>query len=166
MSKNNAEDFEVIEPPVNLRSRVKVLRGNEARFDPVARAEDALKKLSASFGDWMSDETETLLKTWQEAKEKGFSEETMAPFFRASHDLKGQAATLGYPLAGKVAASLCELIEMSGPDNLPRDLAAQHVQAIRAMVRENVKQSDHRTASALIKTLREATDSYIESLEN
>ncbi len=31
--------------------------------------------------------------------------------FRAAHDIKGQAATLGFPLAAAVADSLCRLIE-------------------------------------------------------
>ena len=37
--------------------------------------------------------------------------DTRAALFRAAHDIKGEAATFGYPIAGRIAGSLCRLID-------------------------------------------------------
>jgi len=62
-------------------------------------------------------------------------------FFRAAHDIKGQAATFGYPLAAEVADSLCRLVEHA-PDQqcVPPALIDQHVDGVRAIMRKDAVQ--------------------------
>jgi hypothetical protein len=62
MTYDAQKKYEVIEPKVDLRTKVKPLRGKEATFDPIASAEAALERLSNNFGMWMDDETKRLQK--------------------------------------------------------------------------------------------------------
>ena len=85
-----------------------------------------------------------------------------AAFFRAVHDVKGQAATLGFPLAARAAASLCLLLERMDPARpMPRDLVDSHVEAIRAIFRERAKSETDSVGSALVTALDSVTAGWI-----
>ena len=64
---------------------------------PVARAEKALAGLSGEFKDWMAIECERLAAAHAAILSHGFTTETREELFRAAHDIKGDAATFGYP---------------------------------------------------------------------
>lgn len=156
------DGFEVVKPPRDLRSKVRVLSPREAaRFDPVKAAEAALAKLSEDFDDWMASEALTLSRAFAEVQEHGLSEERCDTLFRAAHDIKGQAGTLGYPLVGAVAGSLCYLMEHVAREALPMTLIAQHVDAVRAMVAEMTQQEDNPTARALVERLADVTEDFV-----
>jgi HPt (histidine-containing phosphotransfer) domain-containing protein len=102
-------DHEVITPPHPLR-RV-IAQAPNSDDDPVARAEAALAQLSTEFADWMLAECERLEMARQDVMRDGFTEKTHAELFRAAHDIKGEAATFGYPAVVGAAESLCRLLE-------------------------------------------------------
>ena len=157
------QDYEILTPPDNLRRKVRELTPREAKkFDPVKAAEAALKRLSGHFGNWMVNETVTLLHAWETVQSDGFSEETVAPLFQAAHNIKGQALTLGFPLVGRVAAGFCLLIEtVPSPEKLPLELSGRYVEAIRAMVMEGAKDDDNRTGVELLETLEIVTADFL-----
>jgi hypothetical protein len=66
-------------------------------------------------------------------------------------------------LAGRAASSLCNVLESTEIDNLPKALISQHVQAIRAMVNENAKDMTHKTAHQLVNSLFEVTAEFMET---
>ncbi len=84
-----------------------------------------------------------------------------AKLFRAAHDIKGEAATFGYPAVGTVAHSLCRLVEHT-PDmsRIPLALVEQHVDAVRAITREYGR-ADLTAASSLAQRPREVTDDFL-----
>ena len=83
----------------------------------------------------------------------GFTDETREELFRAAHDIKGDAATFGFPSAGAAAESLCRIIEHAPDlDEVPADLIAHHINAIQAIVRERTKLDTAMTASELSRT--------------
>ena len=88
-------DHEVITPPHTLRKAVTL--ATDSSDDPVARAEAAMIQLSGEFSDWMHSECERLEVARQDVKRQGFTEKTHDALFRAAHDIKGEAATFGYP---------------------------------------------------------------------
>lgn len=154
-------DHEVITPTQDLRKAVThVAEGDDD--DPIARAEAALAQLSNQFGDWMLAECERLEAARREVKGSGFSKKTHAELFRAAHDIRGQAATFGFPTAGEVADSLCRLIEHT-PDmmRIPLSLVDQHVDAVRAITREHTRADLAAVAGALMRRLREVTDEFL-----
>ncbi|HEY3680258.1 MAG TPA: Hpt domain-containing protein, partial [Bradyrhizobium sp.] len=103
-------DHHVITQPNPLR---KVLRrvGEQDLDDPVARAEKALAGLSSEFRNWMTVESDRLAAAHAVILKNGFNDATREELFRAAHDIKGDAATFGFPSAGAAAESLCRIIE-------------------------------------------------------
>jgi HPt (histidine-containing phosphotransfer) domain-containing protein len=153
-------DYEVITPPHRLRSAVAP--AGDATDDPVARAEAALAELSGEFGTWMESECERLEAARQEIKRLGFTEKTHDALFRAAHDIKGEAGTFGFPAVAGIADSLCRLLEHT-PDmkRIPLSAVDQHVDAVRAVVREYARPDLLEIAAALSKRLREVTDDFL-----
>jgi HPt (histidine-containing phosphotransfer) domain-containing protein len=130
--------------------------------DPVARAEKALAGLSGEFKNWMGIEADRLSAAHAAILNNGFTNSTCEELFRAAHDIKGDAATFGYPSAGAAAESLCRIIEHA-PDlhKVPSDLIAHHINAIQAIVRERTKLDTVSMASELSRKLRGVADKYL-----
>jgi HPt (histidine-containing phosphotransfer) domain-containing protein len=129
-------DYEVIMPSKDLRHLAKKADPNDE--DPIARAEAALAELSSEFSTWMDTECERLDEARRVLRKTGFTAKTRENLFHAAHDIKGEAATFGYPAVAHVAESLCRLIEHT-PDmkRIPMQLVDQHVDAVKAIIREH-----------------------------
>jgi HPt (histidine-containing phosphotransfer) domain-containing protein len=154
-------DHHVITQPNPLR---KVLRrvAEQDLDDPVARAEKALAGLSGEFKDWMAVEADRLSAAHAAILKDGSTTFTREELFRAAHDIKGDAATFGYPSAGAAAESLCRIIEHAPDlDKVPSDLIAHHINAIQAIVRERTKLDTVSMASELSRKLRGVADEYL-----
>ncbi len=154
-------DHHVITQPNPLR---KVLRRvSETNLDdPVARAEKALAGLSGDFKNWMSIEADRLSAAHAAIRKDGFTKFTREELFRAAHDIKGDAATFGYPSAGAAAESLCRIIEHAPDfDEVACNLIAHHINAIQAIVRERTKLDTVSMASELSRKLRGVADEYL-----
>jgi chemotaxis protein histidine kinase CheA len=151
----------VITQPNPLRK--VLLRVPEADLDdPVARAEKALAGLSGEFKNWMTIEADRLSAAHAAIMKNGFTHARCEELFRAAHDIKGDAATFGFPSAAAAADSLCRIIEHA-PDleQVPTELIAHHINAIRAIVRERTKLDTAATAAALSKQLRGVADEFL-----
>jgi HPt (histidine-containing phosphotransfer) domain-containing protein len=154
-------DHQVITQPNPLR---KVLRrvAETDLDDPVARAEKALAGLSGEFKNWMAIEADRLATAHAAILAHGFTDAARQELFRAAHDIKGDAATFGYPSAGAAAESLCRIIEHAPDlDEVPSDLIAHHINAIQAIVRERTKLDTVSVASELSRQLRGVADEYL-----
>ena len=154
-------DHEVIKPENKLRKvvSVKPLPPGE---DPVARAEKALAELSGEFSTWMDTECERLDQARRSIAASGFTAASTEALFHAAHDIKGEAATFGFPLVALAADSLCRLIEHT-PDvtRIPVKLVDQHVDAVRAIHREYFRSDAKELAATLTKHLRAVTDEFL-----
>jgi chemotaxis protein histidine kinase CheA len=169
MAKNSPRDIEVkafathhvITQPNPLR---KVLRRVEEKDmdDPVGRAVQALAGLSGEFNEWMAVEVNRLSAAYAAVRNNGFSVEARDELFRAAHDIKGDAATFGYPPAAAIAESLCRVVEHA-PDleKVPAELFSHHINAIQAIVHENTKLDSLSVSSELGRRLRRVADEYL-----
>jgi HPt (histidine-containing phosphotransfer) domain-containing protein len=157
-------DYEVIMPPHELRKVVVPVEPGEPEDDPVARAEAALAELSSEFAGWMDSECERLDRARHDVKAKGFIKQTHEELFHAAHDIKGEAATFGFPAVAAAADSLCRLIEHT-PDmkKIPMKLIDQHVDAVRAIHREYARSDAREVAEKLTSRLRAVTDDFLVS---
>lgn len=156
-------DHEVIVPPNKLKKAVQKLKpGTKIEFDPVARAEAALADLAGDFSVWMDQECMRLDAARNTIKAAGLSPGNRDVLFRAAHDIKGQAATFGFPTVAPVADSLCRLVEHI-PDiaRLPLRLIDQHVDAIRAITHRNTRGDGDKYAAQLAEKLRHVTDEFL-----
>ena len=158
----NRGDHEVIVPENKLRVAVAKGSATDEREDPIARAEKALAALSPEFGAWMDSECDRLHGARREILRGGLTDANKEALFRAAHDIKGEAATFGYPAVASAAESLCRLIEYAPcPDRIPAALIDQHVDAVRAIYREYARSDARKLATALTKRLREVTDDFL-----
>jgi HPt (histidine-containing phosphotransfer) domain-containing protein len=153
-------DHEVI-VPINKLARA-ISRVSLPGDDPVARAEEALAQLSGQFGDWMTSECDRLDRARHAVKESGIGKKNRDELFHAAHDVKGDAATFGFPLAAPAAESLCRILEHSPEaERIPLTLIDQHVDAVRAIVREYARADIADIASALNAKLHHVTQEYL-----
>ena len=154
-------DHHVITQPNPLRK--VLLRVPECDLDdPVGRAEKALAGLSGEFKNWMAIEADRLSAAHATVLRDGFTDETREELFRAAHDIKGDAATFGYPSAGAAAESLCRIIEHAPDlDAVPSNLIAHHINAIQAIVRERTKLDTLSMATELSRRLRGVADKFL-----
>jgi chemotaxis protein histidine kinase CheA len=160
----NFADHAVITPPNKLVKAVSKLSLPDD--DPVARAEAALAQLSSEFSTWMDDECNRLDAARKDVHKAGFNKTTLDAMFHAAHDIKGQADTYGFPLVAPVADCLCRVLEHS-PDaaRIPLELIDQHVDAIRAIVREHARPDLIELARAVTRKLRDVSDEFL-AVEN
>jgi HPt (histidine-containing phosphotransfer) domain-containing protein len=154
-------DHHVITQPNPLRRVIRQVDEKDLD-DPVARAEKALAGLSGEFKKWMTIECDRLAAAHAVILKKGFNTATRDELFHAAHDIKGDAATFGYPTAAAAAESLCRIIEHA-PDlsKVPGDLIAHHINAIQAIVREHSDSDKIETANELSRRLRGVADEFL-----
>jgi HPt (histidine-containing phosphotransfer) domain-containing protein len=151
----------VITQPNPLR---KVLRRVDDKDpdDPVARAEQALAGLSGEFKNWMVIEADRLSAAHAAILHNGFADAAASELFRAAHDIKGDAATFGYPSAAIAAESLCRIIEHAPElEKVPSELIKHHIDAIQAIVRDHTRLDSSTVASKLSRKLRGVADEYL-----
>ena len=151
----------VITQPNPLRKVLRRMSDKEVD-DPVARAEQALAGLSGEFKNWMLTEAARLSAAYAIILRDGFSEKANDELFRAAHDIKGDAATFGYPSAAAAAESLCRIIEHA-PDleKVPADLIKHHIKAIQAIVRDHTRLDTVKVSTQLSRKLRGVADEYL-----
>ena len=155
-------DHEVIRPENKLRGVVSIKPLEAGETHPVERAEKALADLSSEFSTWMDSECERLDAARRNIAAAGFTATTKEALFHAAHDIKGEAATFGFPLVAVAADSLCRLIEHT-PDvtRIPIRLVDQHVDAVRAIFREYARSDAKELAAKLTMRLRVVTDEFL-----
>ena len=169
MPKNKSGDVEIktfathklITQPNPPRKVLRRVDDKDAD-DPVARAEKALAGLSGEFKTWMLTEADRLSAAHAAAQKSGFSREACDELFRAAHDIKGDAATFGFPSAAAAAESLCRIIEHApNLSQVPGELIAHHINAIQAMVHGHTRLDSTIVAAELSLRLRKVADDYL-----
>ena len=161
MSQLPPRQGQVFAAPTALRDRLGPRFG---RIDPdaIAKAEAALKGLSSQFGQWLQDEVGKLEAAREAIRAEGANRATVDRLFTHAHDLKGLGATYEFPLVTRIAGSLCKLLgEGDGRVNTPMALVDAHVNAIRAAVRDNIRDSDNPIGQALASELERHTAEYL-----
>jgi len=160
-SPSNGANAALIQPPNALRSR---LGGRLPSIDPgaIAKAEAALKGLSAQFGEWLRDEVAKLDAAHTALKAEGPTQACMDAVYGRAHDLKGLGTTYEFPLVTRLAGCLCKLLgEKEGRTGVPVALVSAHVDAIKACVRDNVRDSANPVGRALAEQLEQKVNAFL-----
>lgn len=153
MSQQNSS--QMIQPSNNLKLKLGA-GGRLGAIDPaaIAKAEAALKNLSGNFGQWLNDEITKLEAARQRVRTEGATTETMESLYLRAHDLKGLGTTYGYQLITRIAASLCRLIDDKDKrDKAPMAMVDAHIDAIKACVRDGIKDDKHPVGGPLVMEL-------------
>jgi hypothetical protein len=138
-----------------------------ARFggiDPgaVAKAEAALQNLSGQFTVWLQDEIDKLEAARGVIRNQGVDAASAEQLYVRCHDLKGLGATYGFPLITRIAGSICKLMdEPALRAKAPMFLIDAHIDAIRAAVRDNIKDTEHPVGRILADELEGRVEAYL-----
>ena len=144
---------QVIRPPNMLRAKVGGGFGG-INADAIAKAEEALKAMSSQFSVWLQDEINKLDAAQAAIRTEGYNAQTAEGLYFRAHDLKGLGATYQYPLVTRLAGSLCKLLDDPAKRlDAPMKLVDAHIDAIRAVVRDQIQTDDHPTGRVLSETL-------------
>ena len=157
-----AKPAQVIQVPNTLKAKL----GGRFSIDPnaVARAEAALKELSDQFGDWMQDELNKLDAARAAIAAKGLTDETANNLYTRAHDLKGLGGTYGFPLVSRLGGSICKLLEdPSKRAAVPVFLIDAHIGAIKAAVRDEIRDADHPIGKTLVDELEGRVAAYLKT---
>ncbi|WP_087140823.1 Hpt domain-containing protein [Brevundimonas diminuta] len=152
---------QVIRPPNPLRAKVG---GGFGGIDAnaIARAEEALKAMSAQFGQWLNDEVVKLDKAQADIRSQGYTPETAEALYFRAHDLKGLGTTYEYPLVTRIAASLCRMLDDADKRmQAPLAVIDAHVDAIKAVVRDKIQTDEHPVGRDLVETLEARTAEHL-----
>lgn len=163
-----AQDFgdtRVIHLGGTLRAKAAVRSSDAVGVDEmsVAAADAAMKDLSGDFQNWMGDEVSRLIAAYEVFRDSPPDQRDVGPLFRASHDIRGQAAVFGFPIAAEIAGSLSKLLDKIEPDYLPIQLVAHHVDSVKAIYRNNIRDYANPVATQIIHNLRRAIDRVVDA---
>ena len=131
-----------------------VPRPGGVNADIVARAEAALKALSGQFSRWLQDEVDKLDAAARRIDGEGLTSEAGDTFYIHAHDLKGLGGTYEFPIVTRLAGSLCRLLD-SGREIAPLELVHAHVDAIKSVVRDGIRDDADPQGAALLQSLEE-----------
>jgi chemotaxis protein histidine kinase CheA len=156
----NKQPIEIFMPPNILKAKV----GGSGGLDPSAikRAEAAIEELKVEFAGWIIEDVNRLMETRNEY-ETQMDNDRLGNLYRAAHDLKGQATTFDFPLVARVASSLCKLTDdTSYGVVLPLPLIDAHVDAIKVIVRDGIKDPTNQVATVLAVELERQVGVFLE----
>lgn len=124
--------------------------------EAVARAQEAVDRLSARFDDWMTEEVRRMSDAWFACESADGSDETLETLHRCAHDLKGLGPTCGYPLIGELGAELCRLTGPAvrrGEIIFSPDLVREHAEAVQMALAARIRSSEAPEGSAMLSRL-------------
>jgi hypothetical protein len=147
------------ETPVQQVNRKPQMPGGALDPDIVARAEAALKSLSAQFSRWLQDEIDKLEAARERVVAEGMGGVAGEVLYTRAHDLKGLGGTYEFPIVTRVSASLCRLIEDADHRaRAPLPLVESHINAIKLMVRDDIKDDTDPVGQAICLSLETQVD--------
>ncbi len=76
-----------------------------------------MARLTQQYPDMIAAERAALRETWERIKSGAAGQDELRRFGAITHDIKGQAASFGYPLAGRVAETLSLLFKLGALAN-------------------------------------------------
>jgi len=144
---------QVIRPPNTLRMKVGGGFGG-INAEAIAKAEQALQAMSSQFGQWLQDEIVKLDLAQADIRTSGYNTTTAEVLYFRAHDLKGLGTTYQYPLVTRLAGSLCKMMDDPAKRMAaPIVLLDAHIDAIKAVVRDEIKTDNHPVGKVLAETL-------------
>jgi hypothetical protein len=121
----------------------------------IAKAEGALKALASNFGDWLEQEIASLEQIRSTLKQAGMTAEVASLLSIRALDLKGLGATYNHPLVTRIGGSLFKLLDETRASDVPMTLIDAHVDAVRAIVRNQIRDAAHPVGQALVSELEQ-----------
>lgn len=97
------------------------------------QAEEALDALTEEFEGWMRNDLEKMRDAWRIAQKPGADADDYRTLYTCAHNIRGAAASYGYPAVSRLCGSLCTLLGGTRPGENTA-LINLHIEACRAAV--------------------------------
>ena len=154
--KNIKNDIVYIPAKTDLRDRVITGGSSNSAYQKAIRAaEEAIEQLSDEFDNWLTEEVDRLDKAVATLKTNGWNDDDKDVLFTISHDIKGQATTLGYPVITEICDTLCHLLEKApNYNNISLNVIEIFASSIRSIIQQCQRGSDNEKANAISQGLR------------
>ncbi len=132
--------YQVINPPNTLRAKVPKT-GGPSVAEMVADAETALQEIKDNYEAVVQADIRRIDNALSRTKEMPTAAaDALQEIFGISHDIKGQAASLDYPLLTAIAQSLCRFISTSEAAALNGlDVVSAHARAMGTVVAHTIR---------------------------
>ncbi|MGE5548354.1 MAG: Hpt domain-containing protein [Solirubrobacterales bacterium] len=128
-------------------------------LEALERAEAALARLSDDYLTWAEADAARLCACLAETEGPAIADkDVLHRLFAIAHDMKGQAATFGYPLITTIAHRLCRLIDHRGAETLPRARVAAHVDAVSEVLARRLSGNGGAAGQAILARLDQPGD--------
>ncbi|ESQ74022.1 Hpt domain-containing protein [Asticcacaulis sp. AC402] len=159
------EKAQIIQVPNTLRAKVGGRLG-ALDAESIAKAEAALADLSTQFDSWLLEEVKKLEDVQATIKVEGLNASNVEQLFYRAHDLKGLGTTYGFPLITRICGSLCKLMDdESKRAEAPRVLVEAHLDAVRAIVRDQIKAENHPMGRVLAEALEQRVKEHLDVVQ-
>ncbi len=137
---NAKSQYQVITPPSTLQAKISKTGGRSLE-QMTADAETALQEIKDNYEAVVQVEVRMIDDAISRAMETPTAAaDALKEFFGISHDIKGQAASLDYPLLTAIAQSLCRFINSSEPAALNGlDVVGMHTRAMGTVVAHRIR---------------------------
>lgn len=159
MAKPN-QDAEIINPPNMLQIKIggPISAGD---LHLIEKAEEAMKDLRGDFGAWLEEEVVKLEEAAKTVRTAGLKGDEGEQLFIRAHDLRGLGSTYEFPIITRLAKSLTKMIDMPEKrQEASKALALAHVNAIRAALSQNIRDTHDAVAAALAEELETQTAEF------
>ncbi len=132
--------YQVINPPSTLQAKVPKI-GGPSMDQMAADAETALQEIKDNYEAVVQADVRRMDDAISRAMGTPASAaDALKEIFGISHDIKGQAASLDYPLLTAIAQSLCRFISTSEPAALKGiDVVGVHTRAMGTVVGHKIR---------------------------
>lgn len=147
-----------IERPPNKLSGKVPRTGGKTLKQAVADADRAIERLSKDYGRHLAEDM-AALESYMAAVRSDPTAENLKTLFRLVHNMRGQAATFGFPLITEVGRSLClYLLETEHESEVNVSLIEQHVNALRVIYREKIEGHGDDLSREVVSALMKAVE--------
>jgi len=161
MAKLNP-DVEMIAAPNMLQIKVGGPIG-AADMHLIEKAENALQDMRSDFVLWLEDEVVKLEEAATIVRKAGLKGQEGEDLFVRAHDLRGLGSTYDFPIITRLASSMTKLIDMPEKREVaPVGLVLAHVNAIRAALVQNIRDTTDPVAAELADELEVLATAFAE----
>jgi len=154
---------ERIENPINLKAKTPRVAPQTAERK-LDSAQAVLATVAREFESKLAediDELERLFAIWAVDR----SARNLAAMQGVIHDLRGEGKTFGFDLITEIGASFSRyLLERQQDRPVSEELVRQHVEAIRAIHRRDIRGEGDRLAQAVVAALHQAVDRVLDRI--
>lgn len=138
----------LIEPRNELREKV----GGPLQARHIRTADQAVAMIAGEFGSMLGESLTALLAARRELGDVVLTQTNTVSLFKQALELKSMGTLCGYPLATRVAHSLCRLL-LATETEIPLRLVDAHVDTLRAVLHGGTASTSDPTALALVAEL-------------